>query len=790
MARNTTSEISSLIKDDGQDALLSPQRPTLNIPLKKGEIDDWMSQWMMYVMSMMHFTQTENQLYDNYEQNYKQFSGRNTYNMDDITKVNDEETPKDFYTLGLARQKIEQLLGEFLQSPENRSVTTVDPNAVQEKLERKLKMYLNKELKKADEEIDQAVGSPMDPERQDIGYPDDPEKEMESYMDEASLLMNGLIEKLNKVYKLRRKTYPAFLSMLLTTIEHVLVEVRNGKLHLEYVDPRSSYFELPTDEEFMDDIPFFFYYKWIPYAEFIDWISMYAPESKDDVIEKINQTLTGQPGLFDTATWVERTEEGISYVRVGRLIVNGREYRAQKYSKNKEGKEYYKRVKYGYKPKKDEEVDVKRIDDIYEKYVFMGQYITEARRFKCQPRSITEPQKTVIPVAGAKFMNHLGYTHSLYDMLKPIEMMHSEVFYHIRLALSRSGGKAIVYDMSQAPAFIGQNMQKIAYHMKQDGIIPINSAQEGANPSGQNMFKEVDTSLSATVQHMYNLAFFLDQMADKIVGFTPQRQGNVGQYEFVRNTNNAINQSVARTTPYFWYHEQVVKRCYELYSMYAKQLYDEEKTEVFFAGENKQKFLQISPTLLDHDFAFYIRGHYDDSQRKDQVMQMMTAMSQRADDPKLLLSLAKAIEGDSFKEVLDIFENGVEAMIQSNEAMMKHQEQMSQQQSQAIEQAAQKEAETKEKEMVSKENIAEIGARSRENVALIYSDDARSIEDYRQKAAFLHKMLEEEKEQRNQLNTKSSNNSAQGQGGNRGGGRPGGPQNSGQAVQDSQERKQ
>ena len=84
-------------------------------------------------------------------------------------------------------------------------------------------------------------------------------------------------------------------------------------------------------------------------------------------------------------------------------------------------------------------------------------------------------------------------------------MMYNIVHYHIELTLARAGGKAVVYDVSQLPTNIGMDMQSVMYHLKTDGIIPINSQMEGQEASRFNQFQQIDFTLSNSVRQLIEL---------------------------------------------------------------------------------------------------------------------------------------------------------------------------------------------------------------------------------------------------------------------------------------------
>ena len=126
--------------------------------------------------------------------------------------------------------------------------------------------------------------------------------------------------------------------------------------------------------------------------------------------------------------------------------------------------------------------------------------MVQARRRPNQIRSVDDAGTTQLSYVGCIRNNTTGRSVSMVDLLKNIQMLYNVVMYQIELALARSGGKAVVYDVSQLPTNLGMDMQSVLYHLKTDGIIPINSKDEGGQVNSFNQFSQVDFTLSQSVQ--------------------------------------------------------------------------------------------------------------------------------------------------------------------------------------------------------------------------------------------------------------------------------------------------
>ena len=121
-----------------------------------------------------------------------------------------------------------------------------------------------------------------------------------------------------------------------------------------------------------------------------------------------------------------------------------------------------------------------------------GKILVNARRRVNQVRIVDDPGKTPLSYVGCIYGNTTGKATSMVDLLDNIQMLYNIVVYQIELAMARSGGKAVVYDVSQLPTNVGMDMQQVLYHLKTDGIIPINSKDEGNQMQTFNQFQQID----------------------------------------------------------------------------------------------------------------------------------------------------------------------------------------------------------------------------------------------------------------------------------------------------------
>jgi hypothetical protein len=393
-----------------------------------------------------------------------------------------------------------------------------------------------------------------------------------------------------------------------------------------------------------------------------------------------------------------------------------------KVSPNKydENNPFRKLVSDNYKPRKGEKIETKFVDDIWEGTKIGGKITTRCRRRPNQVRSVDDAGSTPLSYVGCTHNMTAGRVTSLVDVLKHIQTLYNVVMYHIELTLSRAGGKAVVYDVSQMPSNIGMDMQTVLYHIKNDGIIPINSRDEGADTARFNQFQSVDFTLSNSVQQLVNLKLMLEQTAGQVCGITPQREGAVSQYEAVGNVQRTVIQSNLVTENWFFQHTQVKKRVVERVCNLMKIAWADGKKAGFILGDGAFKLLDVFPNIALNDYGIYV----NEGAKDDAVKQAITQLSQSAlqSGNIQLLDVIKVLKADSLTEAEHVLENGLKEMQMQAQAQQQQQQEMMQAQAQEAEAQRQHELNLKNIDAEAKLEAAKEMSRGRIEVASIQAD--------------------------------------------------------------------
>ena len=526
-----------------------------------------------------------------------------------------------------------------------------------------------------------------------------------------------------------------FRDLLVTGKEFYKIGVTNGDPVARRVDPRNIVFDDSLHSDYLDDAAWVGEERWLSINEIND-------EYKDDLetddlleLEKMrNLYLGGDLSNYNSSfEWVDVAHGREARIRV--VSCEWKSLRAIKYklSDNKydPNRPFRKAVPDTYRKRKGDTIETKWVDDIWQATLIGGKILVNAKRRDNQVRSIDDPGKTSLSYIGCIKGNTTGSGTSLVDMLDNIQMLYNIVVYQIELAMARSGGKAVVYDVSQLPTNVGMDIQQVLYHLKTDGIIPINSKDEGNQMQTFNQFQQIDFTLSQSVQQLINLKVMLEEMAGQISGVSRQREGAVGQYEYVGNVQRSVVQSATITESWFYSHAECKQRVLQGLTNLMKVCWAGGKKAGIILGDGAYKFLNIMPNIALQDFGIYV----GDSGKDDSMKQVVQQLAQSALQSGTIdmLGVIKVLKSDTMTEAEKVLEQAMSEMKKQQQAAMEQQMQAQQAAQEAKKAEFEAEAQLKQMDNEAKLQVAQIGAESRKEVAKIQADVDRDLHDTKER---------------------------------------------------------
>ena len=709
--------------------------PYTNFPRQLLSDEEKTKEWCEQNLDAMapYIAQYNNNLYINDRfkdiRNYQAYHGH--FDPKDYEHITDQygtPFPARMTNYNIIAPKIDLLTSEELRRPLETKVSSINKSAVNRKKDAKVSMVMEQMLGDIKKEINETMGMDITQDNVDFDIPDDIETYMRyTYKEAIEVVAESGIEYLKEKYRWKDLFKNGFRDFLVLGKVFYKIDVKNGDPHV-----RNIAFDSSIESDYIDESQWVVEQRWLSVNEILD---EFGDElTKEDVMELENmRQISSGSELAHYNTSIEWLNYDASTgVRIRLIQGEWKSIRAIRFkvSENKYDPDnpFRKVVNDSYRPRKGETIETKYVDDIWEGTKIGGRITTRCRRRPNQVRSVDDAGSTPLSYVGCTHNMSAGRITSLVDVLKHIQTLYNVVMYHIELTLSRAGGKAVVYDVSQMPSNIGMDMQTVLYHIKNDGIIPINSRDEGQDTARFNQFQQVDFTLSNSVQQLVNLKLMLEQTAGQVCGISPQREGAVAQYEAVGNVQRTVMQSNLVTENWFFQHSEVKKRVIERVCGLMKICWAQGKRLGYVLGDGAFKLLDILPDIALNDYGVYInQGAKDDA-----IKQAVTQLSQAAlqSGSITLLDVIKVLKADSLSEAEHVLENGIKEMQSQAKAAQEQQQSILQAQAEQEQTKMQHETQLKQMDSEARLKVAKENTRAKIEVANIQADlEANMVSD-------------------------------------------------------------
>ena len=718
--------------------------------LESEKTEEWANKWVDAVVSYMAYVDSP---YHNSRlndiQNYNIYNG--SLELQDFKYITEQygmAYPARLVNYPIISPKIDLLVGEELRRPMDIKVSTTNKEAVLRKEDVKVNLIMKKLTEEIHQEFKDATGIAL-PAVTEMEIPEDIDLYMRyNYREMVEETAQDGLEYLMQKYHYRDIFKEGFRDLLVTGKEFFKVYDHNGDPYVRRVAPRSVVYEINSNSDYLDDASWVGEERYLSYSEILD---EFRDELTREDLEELSamyqiggyDDLSAYNSQFDWIDYQEGQEVKIRVVSVEWKSIKTLKFKVSENKFNPE-KPFMKAVADDYKPRRREQLVTRYVDDIWEATKIGGKILVRARRRPNQVRSVDDAGSTQLSYVGCVRNNTTGRAVSMVDLLKNIQMLYNIVMYQIELAMARSGGKAVVYDVSQLPTNLGMDMQTVLYHLKTDGIIPINSKEEGNQLASFNQFQQIDFTLSNSVQQLINLKMMLEQTAGQISGVSPQREGAVGQYEYVGNVQRSVVQSATITESWFYSHSQVKKRVFEKVCNLMKVSWANGKKSSYILADGAYKFLSIMPDVSLQDYGIFI----GDSGKDDAMRQQLQGIAQAAlqGGQATLLDIIKVIKADTFTEAEHILERAMEE-IKKEQAGQAQQQQAIMEAQQAASQAEfERQVQLEQIKNQAKVEVARIQSETDLRIADMKDDLARETTDVahnvKNKQIFLTKRMD------------------------------------------------
>jgi hypothetical protein len=249
-----------------------------------------------------------------------------------------------------------------------------------------------------------------------------------------------------------------------------------------------------------------------------------------------------------------------------------------------------------------------------------------------QTRSMDNPSEVKLPYIGRIYNSTNSAQTSLVDLLKPHQYLYNIVWYRLELELAKAKGKKFIMDIAQIPKSEGIDLDKWIQLFDNVGIAFINSFEEGKGKNQDatskfNQFNAVDMSLSQAVGQYINILGKIEQLMDKVVGITPQREGATSATETASGVERSVTQSSHITEPWFYIHNEIKKVVYTQVIETSKFAFPNKKKLHFIVDDVQRISTELDmEKFADSDYGVFV----SDSSNDTMIFKKLESLAEKA----------------------------------------------------------------------------------------------------------------------------------------------------------------
>jgi hypothetical protein len=653
----------------------------------------------------------------------------------------------------LVESKMEQMVGEYMTRGIKRKTYVINKKAQTAKLNEMFDMISEEILRETNKEVGEQLGFDVETASPDKELPPDVEEFFEQGYKTISEQVSDTI--LNQVLigkKQIDKIKDLYLDFLLYDECIGYIDEEDSQPSIRRCDIFETELDYNPDKEIQDNPQYLIFNKILGYNTIINSYDLNKEEetilssymNKSRGTHRSNEGELSDNSGEDTnySNWLSGDKDDMQIRCVEMIWISQKKISVKVSLNKKSGKEIYKAIADDYKPRKGDNVKSIWVQQ-KRKCVMAGpdlilEWGTDNERYS----RIDNPKEDCISVVAIRRNNSLNATHvrSAASKLLELQEFASECLFELRLAMRRNNGRVLVYDAAQIPKqFLKtggyQNaINRVMHHAKKDQFLIINSADKTSR-NAFNQFSSLDLSTKGMMQDLFNVLALIEELAGKFLGLSPEREGQVDQYQSATGTERAVTQSTARTEVYVKPFESFVKFLLDKVLMKGKYCYEENEMTQYLFGDIKTKFFKVYPEYFQEDVGVYIADNFAEQKKKAVVDQAAQQALSNAATPDLILSLIETLNADTAGESEAIFKRAVKSM-----NALKEQEQQAAQASQ--EAALKANAEIKAEEMALKRE----GFQNNIDVAIIQSNGAADRESRKNETQSTMKLADIEKD--------------------------------------------
>jgi hypothetical protein len=581
----------------------------------------------------------------------------------------------------LIESKLEQMVGEFMTRGIKRKTYVINKKAQTKKLDAMFDLLAEDILRDVNKELEPELGFVPETPQPEAELPPNIEEFFEQgYKTVSEQVSDNILNQVLIAKKQSDKIKDLYLDFLLYDECIAYIDEKDGSPNIRKLNIFETEMDYDPDLEIQNDPQYLIFNKVLSYNEIINTYNLtdeeelvlksYMNVNRNNSIvgeDTVGMGLGGQDNNY--GNWISGDKNDMRVRCVEMIWISQKKISVKVSINSKTGKEIYKKIPDGYKRRKNDDVQSIWVQEKRHCLMCGPDLVLEWGVDNQRASRIDNPKKDSIFVVGIRRNNNLSSLQmrsAAYKLLQ-LQDFASECLFELRLAMRRNNGRVLVYDAAQVPKqFLKtggyQNaINRVMHHAKKDQFLIINSADKQSRYNF-NQFTSLDLSTKGLMQDIFSMLGLIEELAGKFLGLSPQREGNIDQYESATGTERAVSQSTARTEIYVKPFESFIKYVLDKVLIKGKYTYEENETAQYIFGDLKTMFFKIYPEYFQEDVGAYIADNFAEQKKKSVIDSAAQQALSNAATPDLILSLIETLNADTAGESEAIFKRAVKAM--------------------------------------------------------------------------------------------------------------------------------
>lgn len=653
---------------------MNTEIPRQKLPREDKDFN-WKKKCIDAFYDLSHFSPVPDREHTMQEKMYDLYNG--IIDEDDYTHVlkpygkERKNFPAELHNYPVIKPYIDLLIGEKRKRPLNYSVTVENPDVSNKKTQQKRKELIREMQKQFINELEQKGISTGEGQQATKGLQKIREEFDKSYRDERALQGQDALNIIMRDCEVERKFNENWKHWLLAGEVYSRRAIVGGQLKYEKLNPLHVDHDKSPDKKFVEDGDWALVRKFSYPSDIIDEYFDVLTDEEIDQIENPQTDGTGDYLFYYNDIEESDTEEDTS----GRLVEV-----VQVYWKSRKkigivdyidryGQPQQKQVDEDYQmTERDQNVEWYWINEVWKGTRIDEDIYVDVKPVKIQRRDMDNPSECKLPINGRRYSDENAANVSLAMMIYPYQLVYNIYKFRLENAIAKSKDVIAQLDINMIPE--GWDMDKFMYYVDATGIAWTDYAKEGMQPNPHQQ-QVMDMSIK-TIEQYVSLLEHTKREIRQTLGITPQRQGEVEQYESNQSTEHAIVQSSHMTESLFARFAEFEERDLRALLDYSKWTWKNGKSTSYVMSDNSAKVAEIDGTQhQETEYGVYISDARQEVKKLQNIKQLGQAMLQ---NDVQVSTVADIIESDSFSEVREKIGEAEEQMEQLRKAQRQAEE--------------------------------------------------------------------------------------------------------------------